>query len=116
MPIEPNTKASLYSTGSKSADTNLLTTNVTPSQSPVDLRLTVQVDTGSVVNATVWNGSAKESLTLHDGTALDAGELYVLPIPGAQESLEYNVELGTGASVDYLVVDELPSAMAGEPQ
>lgn len=115
MPVEPNTKASLFGTGAQSADTALLATNVTPSESPVDLRFTVQLDTASNVTVTAWNGSAEESLLLHDGTDLDAGEVYVFPLP-AQESLEYNVELGTGASVDLLLVDELPPGSAGEPQ
>lgn len=115
MPIEPNTKASLFGTGAKSADTALLASNVTPSSSPVDLRFTLQLDTATNVSVTAWNGTAEESLLLHDGSNLDAGEVYAFPLP-AQESLEYNVELGTGASVDYLIVDELPSGTAGEPQ
>lgn len=105
MPTEPNAKARVFSADSRSADTNILAANVTPSSGPALFEITTAVNTSAQPKITEWNGSAGETYHLNNGSALGANQLLRESI-AVREGSEYNVQFGSDVNVLVLNVDE----------
>lgn len=102
-----NGKARLFDQTGQSANTNVLGTNVTPSDSPVVWTLTTQVNTTAKVSLQEFDSGAGTTLnsTLNGGAAIDGGERYSWTTM-VRDDNEYNVQYDSDVDVMLLTVDE----------
>lgn len=98
-------KASLYDQAGQSADTNLLSSNVTASDPPSTLTLTLAVSNTTSIKWAEWDGSTQKTYNLNGNTSLDANDLHSFDIPSRPGS-EYNVQLHSATDVALLHIAE----------
>jgi len=103
MPFTAYQKARLYDTGVKQADTDLLNTDVSLSNAPAALLITVAVASPSTLVLREDVDGAVQTYTLNAGAQLGAGELYSFEIP-VGDAGTYNVRVGSGVAVMVLDV------------
>lgn len=101
-----------YNISAPGADTNVLATNLTPSESVNALRVTVCLSTGSVFNLYTYDGTTAFVNGLNESNALNAGDVYsfAFPIPNenaAGTSIQFNFQVETDSVFRFLVVDEV---------
>ena len=107
MPLVANEKARLFDTAAQTADTDVLPSEMTPSESPAAFVVTVQVASAATVKVAETVSGTTKSYVLNDGTQLGAGELYTFEVP-VRDAGSYNIRLGSGVAIDVLNVDEIP--------
>lgn len=90
-----------------SASTDILDSNVTPSENVSLLRVTVSEDTGVVFKVVETVNGDTETMDLNDGAALTPNGLGLFDIP-ARSDAEYNFQFGSQATIKKLQVDEVP--------
>lgn len=105
MPVEPNNKARLYNDTGNAANTNVLASNLTASESPLVWDLWAHVNTSTVMSVQEWDGSFLANHTLNDGAQIDGGELYRFPVAVTEDN-EYNVRFDQDVDVRLLQIDE----------
>lgn len=71
------------------------------------LRLTIQCDTGTVVNLMVSSGGTENALGLNGNTALTAGAVYVFDVPGIPDAATVNVQVETDSAIPMLSIGEV---------
>ena len=93
-----------------SSNANVLTASLTPASTTAAFHIQVGVNTDSIVNVQVSNGTYAKGFDLNDGTALTAGRLYAFTIAAVTTSsagtaLSYNFQCETSTTIT-LFVDE----------
>ena len=86
------------------ANTNILTTSLTPRMDGV-MRLTIVLATASVFNVTITNGSTTYTCGLNASTSLNAGDLYFFSF-GVSSLNTYNFQVETNGVINILQVEE----------
>ncbi len=71
------------------------------------LRLTIQVDTSTVVNLMVSDGADENALGLNANTALVAGAVYVFDVVGIGDGYTINVQVETDSAIPMLSIVEV---------
>lgn len=108
-PTDTITRAELHGYA-VSGTADILTSSATCSRPSAAYRLTIALDsTDSVVNVVVstTGGDGSYVLDLNSGTALSAGNLYTFQW-GVTENLRYNLQVETGTTLAYLLLEEVP--------
>lgn len=105
----PEAKARLYDTAAQTANSDILGNDISPSNSPSALRVTVALKSGSILNVREDDGSSKVNYDLNSGATLDGDELYVFDVP-VRDGSTYNFQLETGVGIKVLNVDEVRDA------
>lgn len=105
MPINANNKSFTYSGGAKTANSPVLATNVTPSETPVVFDITTAVNTSTAVDLVTWDGTTEFNKTLNGGSAIGADDLFQESV-NVNDALEYNVQYRQDVSLDLLTIDE----------
>lgn len=88
---------------SLSANTDALSTDVTPAVATSLLRVWVVPGTASVFNCTLDNGTTTKTVGLNASAALNAGDQYVFDIPSVH-GLTYNFQFETTQSTGYTLL------------
>lgn len=88
-----------------SANTDILSSDLSPNTPPATFRVSVQLASSAVFS--VMFGST--AMDLNEGTALTAGALYTFDIPVNSNDGAVNFQENTGVTVDRITVDEFPS-------
>lgn len=71
------------------------------------LRLTIQCDTGTVVNLMVSRGGTENALGMNGNTALTATATYVFDVPGLAPGDIINVQVETDSAIPMLSIGEV---------
>lgn len=87
------------------ANTDAITDITWGSEFP--LRLTIQCDTGTVVNVMVTRGATENALGMNSNTALTAGATYVFDVPGLMAGDTVNVQVETDSALPILAIGEV---------
>jgi hypothetical protein len=77
--LTPSAKATVHNTAITAA-TNILASDITPSDPPSVFRIFVAVNTAGVFSARITNGGATVGVNLNGGTALTANAAYIFDI------------------------------------
>lgn len=99
-------KARLFNTGAQTANSDLFNSDVDPTYSGSNLRVSISVQGSAILNVQEDNGSNTVSYDLNGGNSLDADELYVFDVP-TRESSTYNFQLESSVAINVLNVDEV---------
>ena len=95
-----------YALAAPGANTNMLTTGLTPVYPVSAFRVTVRLATTSVFNLHSTDGTTAYVTGLNNSVALAAGDLYTLSF-GVNNSLTYNFKVETDGIIAMLQVDEV---------
>ena len=71
------------------------------------LRLTVQCDTGTVVNVMVTSGATENALGMNANVAVTAGALYTWDVHGIPDGSTVNVQFETDSAAAVIAVGEV---------
>lgn len=101
----PLQKAHVHDTAA-TANTDILASDITPSDPPCLFRIEIQSDTAAVFSAMVDDGSSEVTLKFNGGAQLTAGALYVFDmLVHADDNV--NFQLDQNANVDKLTIQEI---------
>lgn len=106
--------ATVYNGSAPGANTNILSSSLTPGPNASAYRVTVCLATASVFNVRVTNGTTAFTMGLNASAALNAGDLYTFTFGVRKNStqtgttaLSYNFQVETDGVINYLLVDEI---------
>lgn|SRR3990167_2958124 len=107
------TRAALFNRAAPGANTNILTSNITPAEGSA-MRVSVVLATASVFNTTITDGTTTFTCGLNASVALTAGDMYFFEFAchpsetnsGSANALGYNFQVETDGIIRYLVVEE----------
>lgn len=99
-------KLSSWEISAPGANTDAIS-DLTWSSSKKILRLTIQLDTSSVVNLMVTRGATENALGMNGNAALTAGAVYVFDIPGLAPGDVVNVQVETDSAIPLLAIGEV---------
>lgn len=103
---KPVNKTDIFNTALPAADTDILTTAITPSCDPGILRVYVCLSIAGVFYVTRTVGAASVNELLNSGVALTAGAAYAFSVAWiAGESINFKCTT-TGGVINKLQVDE----------
>lgn len=102
IPLE---KAHVHDTA-KSANTDFLAADITPSDPPCLFRIQIQIDTAAVFSAKVDDGSSEVSLEFNAGAQLAAGVLYQFDLFVHTGDL-VNFQVDQDVNLDKFIVQEV---------
>jgi len=108
--LRPIIKASLFNT-SVSANTNILSSDITPTNSPATFRIYATFDTAGVLSVMRTRSSTTVAEQLNGGSQLTAGAPYIFDIiveSGDSINLQYSVN----ATLLVLKIIEIPGVIA----
>lgn len=89
------------------ANTNVVSTDLTPGKTTIAYRVTVVLSaTDSVLEVQVKSGGTTVEADMNSATALTAGNLYTF-VFGAHSDYTYNFHFETGCTIGLLLVDEV---------
>jgi hypothetical protein len=91
--------------GAPGANTDAITDITWRSDNP--LRLTIQCDTGTVVNVMVTRSGTENALGMNANSALTAGATYVFDVPGLRAGDTVNVQVETDSALPILAIGEV---------
>lgn len=96
--------SSNFNVSAPGANTNIIT-SITP-QYGCALRVTVCLDTASVFNVTMTQGSTTFTCGLNSSVALNSGDLYAFTF-GGNTSTAYNFQVETDGVIRILQIDSV---------
>ena len=99
-------RATVFNGTAPGANTDILSSAITPRQGSLQARLTVALTTGSVLNVTATDGTTTHAWGLNASAALQAADLYEFEF-GTDPSLSYNVQVETDGVIEQLLWDDL---------
>lgn len=110
MPLTiPAAKANEFDVAAPGVDTDILASDITPSNTPSICRVAVVLATASVFKARVTQGATTFDVKLNSGAALVASCLYVFDIPWEEgDSINFQVE--TDGIIQVLKAHEVGGA------
>lgn len=88
------------------ANTNILSTGVSPYAKTAAIRVTVVLATASVFNVFVTQGATSFTCGLNASAALNAGDVYTFTF-GANSETTYNFRVETDGVIQVLNVEEV---------
>ncbi len=91
---------------SASANTDVFSTDVTPTESPSALRVTVSEDTGVTFKTAITLSGTTVTVEFNEGSTLTADALYVFDLP-VRSDATYNFQFGGNTTINVLQVDEV---------
>lgn len=101
----PSAVASVFQS-SVNADTDILGSDVSPSNNPSAFRITVSLASSAVFNAQVTRSGNTVEEDLNDSNALSAGSVYSFYLPiRSSDSVNFQVE--TGVTINRLDIEEV---------
>jgi len=100
-------RARLYDAGAQTANSDIFGSDIDPTNSPSNLRVTVALKGSSIVNVKEDNGTSVVNYDFNSGTALGADELYVFDVPVRGQASTYNFQLESSVGIKVLNVDEV---------
>jgi len=100
-----NTRAKVFNQSAPGADTNILSSSLTPTMDGA-FRLTICLATASVVNVTITQSSTTFICGLNSSAPLQAGDLYTF-VFGVSAANSYNFQVETNGVIRILQVDEI---------
>lgn len=103
--MDVNSRVRRYNISAPGANTNILSTNVTPALDGVWV-VTVCLTTGSVFNLVTTDGTTSFTNGLNASAALNAGDVYTFSF-GVMTSLSYNFQVETNSVIRKLIVHEM---------
>lgn len=103
------TKGRLFNTSAQTANSDLFDSDISTDNDPSNLRVTVSVQSASILNVQETVSGNTVDYDLNGGNALSADELHVFDIPARTDG-SYNFQLETGVAIDVLNVDEVRNA------
>ena len=109
MPWSPIPRADIFNQAAPGADTNILTTAITPQYFGA-LRITIVLATASVVNYTEARSGTTFTCGLNSSVALNAGDAYTF-VFDCSPSSTYNFQVETNGIIRLLKVSEIPAAV-----
>ena len=98
-------KSKTYAKAAPGANTNILTTALTPTYGGY-FQIFVVLATGSVFNMTVTDGSTAYTVGLNKSTALQAGDGYTFTVL-VDPSYSYNFQVETDGIIRQLLIHEI---------
>lgn len=100
--------AFVYEGSAPGANTNILASNITPTtpSKATAYRITVVLETASVFNVRVTDGTTANTWGLNASAALTASDLYTFTI-GVHPTLQYNFQVETDGVIGLLLVEEV---------
>ena len=87
-------------------DTDIFSSDLTPTQGSLRARVTVALTTSSVLNVTATDGTTTHTWGLNASAALQAADLYDFTF-GTDPDLAYNVQVETDGVIEQLLWDDL---------
>lgn len=105
----PEAQDRLYDTGAQTANSDLFSSDITPSNSPSALRVTVALKSASIVNVKENDGSTTVNYDLNNGSQIGADELHVYDVP-VRAGSSYNIQVESSVGIKVLNVDEVRNA------
>ena len=107
----PIAKAALFNTALPAAEANWLGADITPTNSPSYLRISVCVSVAGVLRVARSQGATTLTENLNSGNSLTADALYTFDVPwrtGDSINIRYSVTTGT---IKRLIIDEFGAAI-----
>ena len=99
--------AAVHEGSAPGANTDILSSDITPNYGVSCLRITTQVTTASVMNIMVKKtGNTTQTCALNNNIALLAGALNAFTF-GCVSGQDYNFQVETDGQIDILQVDEI---------
>ena len=99
-------RATVFNGSAPGANTDILSSAISPKAGCVKARLTVALTTGSVLNVTATDGTTTHVWGLNASAALQAADLYDFEF-GTDPALSYNVQVETDGVIEQLLWDDL---------
>lgn len=98
--------ATVFNQSAPGANTNILSTALTPIRNDSVFRITVCLATASVLNTTVTSSGTTKTIGLNASSALQAGDMYTFSF-GVRSTYTYNFQVETDGVINLLLVEEV---------
>lgn len=98
--------ATVFNQAAPGADTNILSTALTPYETASTMRVTVVLAATSVLNYTVTSGATTFTCGLNGSVALNSGDVYSFTF-ACRSAYTYNFQVETDGVIRQLLVEEI---------